>query len=65
MVDDYKPTFEDRLDAAKAAAPYYAPKLASVEQKHSGDPDSPINQKVSVTVDDETIDRVSRRLLGQ
>ena len=34
-VEGVKATFEQRLDAAKAAAPYYAPKLASVE--HSGD----------------------------
>lgn len=27
------PTFEERVDAAKAAAPYYQPKLQSVEQK--------------------------------
>lgn len=31
LIGDYQPTFEDRLDAAKAAAPYYAPKLSSVE----------------------------------
>lgn len=28
-----RPTFEERLDAAKAAAPYFAPKLAAIEQK--------------------------------
>lgn len=28
-IDGNKPTFADRLDAAKAAAPYYAPKLSS------------------------------------
>lgn len=33
MVDGREPTFEERLDAAKAAAPYYAPKLAQIEQK--------------------------------
>lgn len=32
-VDGREPTFEERLDAAKAAAPYFAPKLAQVEQK--------------------------------
>lgn len=41
MVDDYKPTFEDRLDAAKAAAPYYAPKLSSVDSTLKGD-DGPL-----------------------
>lgn len=34
-VGDYQPTFDERLEAAKAAAPYYAPKLAAIE--HSGD----------------------------
>jgi hypothetical protein len=28
-----KPTFEERIDAAKAAAPYYAPRLAAVVAK--------------------------------
>ena len=27
--EDYYPTFEEQLDAAKAAAPYYAPRLMS------------------------------------
>ncbi|MGN6519994.1 MAG: hypothetical protein ACTHK2_11285 [Dokdonella sp.] len=31
----YEPTFPDRVDAAKAAAPYFAPKLASTEFKGS------------------------------
>lgn len=35
-IDGHIPTFEERMDAAGKAAPYYAPKLASVEQKHSG-----------------------------
>jgi hypothetical protein len=34
VIDDHTPTFEERLDAAKAAAPYYAPKLQSTA--HSG-----------------------------
>jgi hypothetical protein len=33
-IDGHEPSFDERLDAAKAAAPYYAPKLANVE--HSG-----------------------------
>lgn len=28
-IDGYKPSFAERMDAAKAAAPYYAPKLAA------------------------------------
>lgn len=30
-IGDYEPTFADRVDAAKAAAPYFAPKLAATE----------------------------------
>ena len=29
-IDGYKPTFHDRMFAAKSAAPYFAPKLASI-----------------------------------
>jgi len=28
-IDGHKPSFAERMDAAKAAAPYYAPKLAA------------------------------------
>lgn len=31
LIDGYKPSFAERLDAAKASAPFYAPKLSSVE----------------------------------
>jgi hypothetical protein len=30
-IDGHEPTFEERMDAAKHAAPYYAPKLANIE----------------------------------
>jgi len=46
MVDDHKPSFEERLDAAKAAAPYYAPKLSSIEA--SGPDGGPIPHRVEV-----------------
>lgn len=36
-VDGTIPDFDQRTAAAIAAAPYFAPKLASVEQKHSGE----------------------------
>ena len=32
-IDGTKPTFEQRMDAASVAAPYFAPKLAAIEQK--------------------------------
>jgi hypothetical protein len=35
-IDGHIPTFEQRLDAAKAAAPFYAPKLSNVDQKITG-----------------------------
>lgn len=38
--EGYTPTFAERLDAAKAAANYYAPKLSSIE--HSGADGGPI-----------------------
>lgn len=31
VVDGYTPTFAERLEAAKAAAPFFAPKLSSIE----------------------------------
>lgn len=34
-IGDHTPTFEERLEAAKASAPYVAPKLSSVEQSGS------------------------------
>ena len=30
-IDGHLPTFEERVDAAKAAAPFYAPKLAATQ----------------------------------
>ena len=35
-IEDHTPTFEERLDAAKAAAPFYAPRLATQQVKLSG-----------------------------
>lgn len=34
-INGYEPTFEERIDAAKAAAPFFAPKMAAIE--HSGE----------------------------
>lgn len=31
VIDGHTPTFEQRIDAAKACAPYYAPKLQSAD----------------------------------
>ncbi|WP_199235164.1 hypothetical protein [Azospirillum sp. TSA6c] len=45
------PTFEQRLDAAKAAAPYYAPKLAAVSNEHSGPDGKPIQTDGSLRVE--------------
>lgn len=30
-IDGYKPTFTERMDAAKAAAPYFAPRLSTTD----------------------------------
>lgn len=43
----YRSWSTDRLEAAKAAAPYIQPKLQSIE--HKGDPDKPL--KTSLTVE--------------
>ena len=38
-VDGYTPSFAERLDAAKAAAPFFAPKLSAVNATmHKSDP---------------------------
>jgi hypothetical protein len=37
QLDGYVPTFADRLDAAKAAVNYYAPKLSSIEHTNGDD----------------------------
>ena len=31
-----KPSFAERIDAAKSAAPYYQPRLAQADMRHSG-----------------------------
>lgn len=36
-VAGYTPTFNERVDAAKAAAPYYAPKLGSTDVNLNGE----------------------------
>lgn len=40
-IDGHLPDFRERLDAAKAAAPFYAPKLASVDNTLKGE-DGPL-----------------------
>src|SRR3990167_4377518 len=37
LVDDHEVTFAERTLAAEKAAPYYAPKLASVDHRHTID----------------------------
>ncbi|WP_376960120.1 hypothetical protein ABNQ39_20630 [Azospirillum sp. A26] len=46
-----QPTFDQRLDAAKAAAPYYAPKLAAVSNEHSGPDGGPIQTDGSLRIE--------------
>lgn len=54
LVDDYRPTFEDRMKAALGAAPYYAPKLSASENKneHKGN----LTVATGVPRDDEDTD---------
>jgi hypothetical protein len=42
-IGDYQPTFAERLDAAKAAAPYYAPKLSAIDARIEGEGASALN----------------------
>lgn len=63
ILRDERRDTDTRFEAAKAAAPYLHAKLASVE--HSGPDGGAIKTKVAVSFNDETIDRVSRRLLGE
>lgn len=44
-IDGYKPSFRERMDAATAAAPYFAPKLAAIEQSVTGEVRSIISAK--------------------
>lgn len=38
-IDGYTPNFQERVSAAQAVAPYFAPKLASIEQSgKNGEP---------------------------
>ncbi len=54
------PSKEERLDAAKAAAPYHAPKLQAV--RHTGADDGPIRVKEELT-DVEVARRIAFALL--
>ena len=54
--------FKDRFEAAKAAAPYVHARLTSAEVGGVGG--GALNAVVKVVIDDETVDRVSARLLG-
>jgi hypothetical protein len=58
MRDDKLPN-EERRDAAKAAAPYVHPKLASVE--HTGDPNRPLHAMVDLSgLDDNALRQVAK-----
>jgi hypothetical protein len=50
VFDGHVPSFDERLDAAGKAAPYYAPKLANVE--HTGKDGGAIVTRVEVVIVD-------------
>lgn len=50
-IDGHVPTFEERMDAAKAAAPFYAPKLASTQ----------MNATITEETHEERLERLARR----
>jgi len=47
VINGHRPTFQERLHAAKAAAPFYAPKLQSTTMKGSEDEPVVTHAKVS------------------
>lgn len=59
VMRDEDKTTDVRLDAAKAAAPYVHPKLASIEVK--GDPDAPIEVHHTVDAFTSRIARIATR----
>ena len=60
MVGGVTPSFEQRLDAAKAAAPFFAPKLAAVDLKSE-------NETVIYQISDEPMssDEWARRYVTE
>ena len=48
-IDGYRPSFAERMDAAKAAAGYFAPKLAATE--HTGEGGAPLQIIVATGID--------------
>lgn len=68
-VDGYVPSFAERLEAAKAAAPFYAPKLSAVEAdlNHGGPLVPVLNLNLHKLTDDQLeayIRRETARLEG-
>lgn len=53
-----------RIDAYKWAAGKRKPKVYGDRLTHAGDENAPVRSEVSVKIDDETIERISARLLG-
>lgn len=56
----WRPAMKDRIDCAKAAAPYFAPRLQAV--KHSGDSEA---DPIKVEVSDNEVARRVAFLLSQ
>jgi hypothetical protein len=57
VIDGHTPTFAERMAAATQAAPYYAPRLQAIDQKHSG--------SIVHDLTDEQLDEQIRQLLAQ
>lgn len=71
-VDGRKPTWDERIDAAKACAPYFAPKLQSVTVTDSEEHDPPhklvFNEEVLESLTDAELDLFQKlfgKLLGR
>jgi len=72
MIDNHRPTMEERIDCAKACAQYFVPKLGSLAVKDESDP-VPTQQMVfnaealeSLSPDElATFEKVFGKLLGR
>ena len=60
-IDGHAPTFEERLEAARAAAPYFAPKLSNIQatvQRH-GDVTRLTDEELEAIIREEAPDIIS------
>ena len=66
VVDGYVPSFAERMEAAKAAAPFYAPKLSAVEAdlNHGGPLQPILNVTLGKLTDAQLVEVAATGKLG-